>query len=80
MEIIVSFLESLYSEYGYLIVFVGSLVETSPVGWLIPGGLLSALGGFYSYNGTLSFIGVLIASWFGILGTLIAGYLLGMKI
>jgi membrane protein DedA with SNARE-associated domain len=73
-------LEALYVSYGYTIIFLGSFIEITPMGWSIPGGALLAAGGFFAYSGRLSLLGVLLFSWFGAWLTFIISYLLGAKI
>ncbi|KKQ37188.1 MAG: hypothetical protein US53_C0025G0004 [Candidatus Woesebacteria bacterium GW2011_GWA1_37_7] len=72
-------LEHIYNSWGYVLVFFASLVETSPIGFAIPGGLIVALGGFFAYNNTLSLSGIIIAGSSGMLITFILAYLLGKK-
>ncbi len=80
ISVLINTFESLYNSFGYPIVFFSSLIETTPVGWLVPGGLLTALGGFFAYeNDQLSLVGVLLAGWLGMLTTLLGGYYLGIK-
>lgn len=90
------FLEPWYRQYGYLIVFIGGLLENSLFfGWILPGGLVSALGGFYSRNidpilamtgqeKNLSFIGIFIFSslgaFLGKLSDYFIGFYFGKKI
>jgi membrane-associated protein len=77
---IIRALEAIYISYGYSIVFLGSFIEITPMGWSIPGGALLAAGGFFAYSGKLSLLGVLIFSWFGAWLTFIITYLLGAKV
>jgi len=74
---LINALEGVYVLYGYTIAFLASLIEISPMGWSIPGGLLLALGGFYAYSGRLSLFGILLFSWLGAWATFILAYLLG---
>lgn len=72
--------ESLFANYGYLIAFFSSFVETSPLGFTIPGGLLLALGGFFAYGKEDTSLVVILL--FGFLGgwlTFLLSYLLGYK-
>lgn len=71
--------EHFYTSWGYLIVFLGTFIETSPLGFTIPGGLLVALGGFYSQTQQVSFYGILIFSFLGMLLTFVLAYFLGLK-
>lgn len=68
-----------FIKYGYPLVFFGVLVETTPLGGFIPGALLAAMGGFYSYDGPLSFPFVLILGTSGMFLTLISSYIIGKK-
>ena len=72
-------LEILYRDYGYALVFVSNFIETSPLGWLIPGGILVALGGFFAYSGELSLGGILLSSSLGMIATFLTAYYLGNK-
>ena len=69
-----------FHKYGYLIVFVGSFIESTPLGWIIPGSLILALGGFFSFgeSGT-SLIWIIVWGWLGMFLTFTLSYLLGMK-
>ena len=77
-EIIV-FLERLYQNYGYVVLFFGSFIETSPFGWTIPGGLIVALGGFFAYGEGISLYLTIISAWLGMWSTFLVAYFLGLK-
>jgi membrane protein DedA with SNARE-associated domain len=62
---IFTYAEGVFLSYGLLIVFVSSFIEISPVGWIIPGGTILAIGGFFSYGKTVSLLGTVIFGWFG---------------
>jgi membrane protein DedA with SNARE-associated domain len=72
-------IESLFDQFGYLIVFFSSLIEITPFGWAIPGGLILAVGGFFAYKSQELFIIILISGWLGAWSSLIGGYFLGKK-
>ena len=72
-------LEDFYLAYGYPMVFLSGLIEISPLGWTIPGGLVVAGGGFYAYGGKISLLGILVASWLGAWLTFLMAYILGNK-
>jgi len=74
---IIILLEKLYLNSGYLLIFFATLIESTPFGFAIPGGLIVALGGFYSFNGPLTLIGVIVSGWLGMLSTFLIAYLLG---
>lgn len=76
---LIKLLEALYSQYGYIIIFMASLIETTPIGWAIPGGFMAALGGFYAYGGGISLVAVLVSAWTGMLFTFLIAYYLGAK-
>lgn len=76
---IITQLENLYLNFGYLITFVGSFLEATPLAWVLPGGIFVAAGGFYAYDGNLSLVGILLAGFLGELISLGVAYLLGMK-
>src|SRR3989344_4766202 len=82
MEIseIIFIVEQAYSNWVFLILFLSSFVETSPLGWAIPGGTLVALGGFFAYGKhPLFLIGVIVSSWLGMLLTFLLAYYVGLK-
>lgn len=76
---IIKSLENLYLSYGYPVVFLSALIEISPMGWTIPGGLILAGGGFYSYGGNISLLTILVAGWLGSWFTFFLAYLIGNK-
>jgi membrane protein DedA with SNARE-associated domain len=69
-----------FEQYGYLIIFLGSLIEITPVGWVVPGGAILLIGGYLS-NGNVNMPLTQVIVW-GTLGAWIAfllAYLLGHK-
>lgn len=72
-------IDALYQLYGYPIVFLGSFVEISPFGFTIPGGLILALGGFYSFGKGLFFLGTILFGWLGGWLTFLLAYYLGSQ-
>lgn len=71
--------EILYYSWGNIIIFLGSFIETLPIGFLIPGGLIVALGGFYSFGNKLSLTQVILSGSFGMTLAFMLGYLIGRK-
>lgn len=64
--------------FGVLLIFLSTFFEAFPVlGLVIPGALISFIGGFFSKVGLLSFGPVLFASILGAILGDTAGYLLG---
>ncbi|OGM24652.1 hypothetical protein A2962_01725 [Candidatus Woesebacteria bacterium RIFCSPLOWO2_01_FULL_39_61] len=74
---LIASIEQLYLSWGYLIVFLATLIETSPLGFTIPGGLFIALGGFYSYGNPAELVIVVISGSLGMLSTFWISYFLG---
>jgi membrane protein DedA with SNARE-associated domain len=71
-------LGSLYDQYGYLIVFLGTLGEnTALVGLILPGNTLALLGAFYARAGTLNIGWVIFAAWLGTVLGYHVDYLIG---
>ena len=71
-------LETLYDDYGYLIVLLGALGEnTAVVGLFLPGGTLALLGGFYAQQGTLHLAWVIGCAWLGTVLGYHIDYLIG---
>lgn len=77
---ILDVLGALFEKFGYPIIFFGSLIEITPLGWAVPGGAILLISGYLS-NGNPNMPLVPIIVW-GTLGTWIAfllAYLLGNK-
>lgn len=76
---LINALEKFYSDWGNVLIFLASFIETLPIGFLIPGGLIVALGGFYSYGEKVNLIGVVLSSTFGMMIAFLLAYYLGRK-
>ena len=75
---LIEWLGALYSQYGYLIVFLGALGEnTALVGLILPAGTLALLGAFYARAGTLNIGWVIFAAWIGTVLGYHVDYLIG---
>ncbi len=71
-------LGTLYDQFGYLIVFLGTLCEnTALLGVLLPGNSLALLGAFYAREGTLNLGWVIFFAWLGTILGYHLDYLLG---
>src|SRR3954454_19439971 len=71
-------LGDLYGQYGYLIVFLGTLGgNTAFVGLILPGGTLGLLGAFYARAGSLNIGLVILVAWIGTVLGYHVDYLLG---
>jgi membrane protein DedA with SNARE-associated domain len=79
LTLLINKLETLYMNWGYLLIFVGSFVETTPLGWTIPGGTMVAAGGFFAYSGSVSLVGVVMSGWLGILLVFLLSYYIGLR-
>jgi membrane-associated protein len=66
IQTLMNLLRDLYDQYGYLIVFLGTLGEnTALLGLVLPGGTLALLGAFYARQGTLNIAWVIFFAWIG---------------
>jgi membrane protein DedA with SNARE-associated domain len=75
---LVTRLGGLYSQFGYLIVFLGALGEnTAVLGLILPGGTLALLGAFYARLGTLNIAWVIFFAWIGTVLGYHVDYLIG---
>lgn len=74
----IELLGGFYNQYGYVLVFLGSLGEnTAFLGLVLPGGTLALLGAFYARQGTLDLGWVIFFAWLGTVLGYHADYLLG---
>ena len=70
----------LFEEWGILIIFLGSLVEITPFGWAVPGGVILAIAGFLSNNNqNLPLIPIIVSGTLGAWFALVMAYLFGKK-
>lgn len=74
----INYIDHLYASYGYIIVFLSSFLEISPAGWLVPGGLMLAAGGFFAYSNNLSLVAMLIFGWTGAWTVFLLAYYFGI--
>lgn len=71
-------LGTFYDQYGYLIVFLGTLAEnTALLGLVLPGNSLALLGAFYARAGTLNLGWVILFAWLGTVVGYHVDYLIG---
>jgi membrane protein DedA with SNARE-associated domain len=67
-----------YDQYGYLVVFLGTLFEnTALLGLFLPGNSLALLGAFYAREGTLNLGWVIFFAWLGTVLGYNIDYLIG---
>jgi len=81
VEQFIEWLKPIYSNWGYLLVFIFSFLERSfLVGLIVPGNVVVLLGGLYCGLGDLNIVLVIILAFLGsTLGDNL-GYLLGAKV
>lgn len=77
IAVLITKIESVYLNWGYPLIFVSSFIETTPLGWMIPGGTIVALGGYFSFNSGLSLVGVILSGGLGMFATFLLSYALG---
>jgi membrane-associated protein len=71
-------LGALYNQYGYLVVFLGTLAEnTAFLGLILPGSTVALLGAFYARQGSLNLAWVIFYAWLGTVLGYHVDYLLG---
>jgi membrane-associated protein len=77
---LVEILRIFFEKYGYLTTFLGSFVEITPLGWVVPGGTILAIAGFFA-NGdsSLNLALIIISGTLGAWSTFLLAYLLGKK-
>jgi len=74
----IDLLAQLYDQYGYVLVFLGSLGEnTALLGLVLPGSTLALLGAVYARLGTLNLGWVIFFAWLGTVLGYHADYLFG---
>lgn len=77
---ILDILATVFEKWGLIVVFLGSLIEITPLGWAVPGGAILLIAGYLS-NGNINIPLSPIIIW-GVLGTWVAfnlAYFLGSK-
>lgn len=73
-------LASLFEQWGYPLIFFGSLIEITPLGWAVPGGAILVIAGYLSNgNSNLPLIPVIIWGTFGSWLAFILAYFLGKQ-
>lgn len=70
----------LFEKWGYPIIFLGSLIEITPLGWAVPGGAILVIGGYLSNgNPNLPLIPIIVWGTLGAWIAFILAYFLGKK-
>ena len=73
-------LATLFEKFGYPIIFFGSLIEITPLGWAVPGGAILVIAGYLSNgNPNMPLIPIIIWGSFGTWVAFLLAYLLGNK-
>lgn len=72
--------EFFFNKYGYITIFVGSFIEITPMGWMVPGGVILAIAGFFA-NGShnINLFSVILFGTIGAWLTFTLSYLIGKK-
>lgn len=77
---VISKLAEFFDSFGYLVVFIGSFIEVTPLGWAVPGGVILALAGFFAKTESLlSLPLVILYGSLGIWISLMTAYFLGKQ-
>lgn len=77
---ILDYLGVLFEKLGYPIIFLGSLIEITPLGWAVPGGAILVIGGYLSNgNANLPLIPIIVWGTLGSWSAFILAYALGKK-
>lgn len=77
---IVVLTELYFEKFGYITIFIASLIEITPLGWVVPGGMIVAIGGFFANGGIVTnVIAIILAGALGALSAFLLSYLLGLK-
>ncbi|MBI4067038.1 DedA family protein [Candidatus Gottesmanbacteria bacterium] len=75
---IYQFITSAFAQYGYIIIFLGACLESILVlGFILPGGVVVLLGGYFASQGQLSLTIVIFLAWMGMFIGDMLNYLLG---
>lgn len=77
---ILDILAVLFEKWGLFVVFIGSLVEITPLGWAVPGGAILLIAGYLSNgNPNISIVSIVIVGTIGTWLAFILAYFLGNK-
>jgi membrane protein DedA with SNARE-associated domain len=70
----------LFERFGYPIIFAGSLIEITPLGWAVPGGAILAIAGYLANgNADMPVVPIIICGTLGAWAAFILAYFLGRK-
>lgn len=80
INLLLNTISVLFEQWGYPIIFLGSLIEITPFGWAVPGGVILIIAGYLA-NGstTLNLIPIIITGTFGAWLAFMFAYILGSK-
>lgn len=77
---VLDYLAVLFERFGYPIIFLGSLIEITPLGWAVPGGAILVIGGYLSNgNPNLPLIPIIVWGTLGAWMAFVLAYALGKK-
>ncbi|HLD92542.1 MAG TPA: VTT domain-containing protein [Patescibacteria group bacterium] len=70
----------LFEKFGFLFIFLGSLIEITPLGWAVPGGVILLIAGYLSNgNSNLPFIPIILYGSLGAWMAFVFAYFLGNR-
>lgn len=77
---VLDILGTLFEKFGYPIIFLGSLIEITPLGWAVPGGAILVIAGYLSNgNPNMPLVPIIIWGTFGAWIAFLLAYSLGRK-
>lgn len=76
---LIDLLEQVFLNWWWAIVFVSALLEMSPLGWVMPGGMLVVVSAFFAWGSPNLLIGIIILSTLGGVTSFSIAYYLGQK-
>lgn len=80
IDLILNYIFILFERFGYPLIFAGSLIEISPLGWAVPGGVILVIAGYLSNNiSHLNLISTIVYGTVGAWAAFLLSYLLGRK-
>lgn len=80
INLLLNTISILFEKFGYPVIFLGSLIEITPFGWAVPGGVILIIAGYLANGSTiLSLIPIILTGTFGAWLAFLLAYLLGNK-
>ncbi len=76
---IILLLDTIFQNYGVVLVFVGAFIETTPLGWKFPGGSFLIAGGYFAHQSDLSLLNLTFSGALGSWSVFLLSYYLGRR-